>query len=159
MAQSNLAKEFVRIRGILDEGDFKTILKNLFSLQVLFTTINRYMEKFIKTGENTLDICAGDIKDLCDLTAPLLAKYEKKINHNTMYKDLWDCDILNDEHFREWSIQYTNLFSVVAKLRCFLSVMSYAYCMLDAYEKQWNQNNDLTTVIANTIKNYIRYEY
>lgn len=159
MNQSNLAKEFVRIRGILDEGDFNTILKNLSSLQMLFTTINRHMEKFIKTGRNTLDICAGDIKDLCDLASPLLSNYEKKINHNTMYKNLWDCDILNDEHFQNWSKKYTDLFNVVAKLRCFLSVMSYAYCMLDAYEKQWDQNNDLTTVIANTIKNYIRYEY
>lgn len=155
-----LNEKYYKILDILKKGDRDTLYKSAWLMQTFYTDVNRQIEKFIKTQDpDNITLLAGELKDLCDLALPLLNKFEKKINHSTMYKDLWNCECLNDKHMREWSIKYTEMFSIVAKLRCFLSVISYAWCLLDAYEKQWNNNYDLATVITNSVKNYIKYEY
>lgn len=157
--RTNFSKEFVFIRELLDEGDMKKILFNLGAFERFYMNLNRQMQKFIKSGVNSVVIGSGDLKDLCDLAEPLLTKWMKQINHNKMHKELWALDRIDDEHFNAWGKKYTDLFNVVAKLRCFLSVISYAWCMLEAYEIQDEQNNDLTTVVVNTIKNHMRDYY
>lgn len=159
MAQSNLAKKFVKARNILEEGDFKEIHKNLWLFQDIYMTVNRYMEKFIKTDVNTLDVCAGDIKDLCDLMQPLLQKYEGEVTHQKMYKAMYAGEEVNDQTFNAWARRYTDLFDVVAKLRNCLSIYSYTYCVLDVYEQQWDQNNNINTIFTTAIKDYMRYNY
>lgn len=159
MERSNLVKEFVRIREIFDEGDFDTVRKNLWSLQNLYTAINRRLDKFVKGGENTLEIGAGDIKDMLDLAAPLLTKWEKKIVHTKVYKELWDCDVLDNKKLDQWCTEYANRCSVVAKLRNFVSVMTHSWCLLDAFEKQENQDTDITAAVTSAIKMHLKYSY
>lgn len=159
MDQSNLARKFVKARNILEEGDFKAIHNNLWLFQDIYMTVNRYLEKFIKTDKNTMVVCAGDLKDLCDLIQPLLERYEREITHQKMYKAMYEGEEVNDESFNAWAKRYTALFDVVAKLRNCLSIYSYTYCVLDVYEKQWEQNNDINVIFTSAIKDYMKYGY
>lgn len=153
--------KFLHARAVLDRGDFNEIEKNLWNFQDLYMEINRHLERFIKTDVNNLHICAGDIKDLCDLTLPLLLKYERQINHDDMHAALFSGKHkhIDDKVFKDWCVKYTKIFSVVAKLRNCLSIWSYAYCVLDAYERQWEQNNDMNVILTMAIKDYLKYGY
>lgn len=159
MERSNLVRKFVRLREILEEGDFDTVRKNLWLLQDFYTDVNRKLDKFVKGGENTLEICAGDIKDLLDSAGPLLTNWEKKLVHTKAYKELWDCEVLDNEHLDRWCTMYSNRCSVVAKLRNFVSIMTHSWCLLDAFERQENQDNDITTAVTMAIKKHLKYVY
>lgn len=161
MVTTKLSKKFIKCMDLLDEGDCKKIRANLWLFQDLYTEVNRQLEKFTKSGENRLCLEVSDLKDICDLTQPLLNRLEQKINVNRMHKALWDCNKLDNEQLDKWVGEYIILFDIVAKLRCFLSVMSYAYCIYDAWMKQWKQENDvdMPAELLSTLKRYIRYGY
>ena len=159
--QPKLVQKFIKCMDLLDEGDYKAIRANLWLYQELYTEVNRHLEKFKSDGTSKLCLEPSDLKDICDLAQPLVNKWEAKINLNRMYKKLWDCDRLDDKQLNKWINEYVPLFDVVAKLRCFLTVMSYAYCIYDAYHKQWKQEHDvdMSKMLLNTLKGYIRYGY
>lgn len=159
--QTKLTKKFLKCMDLLDEGDYKKIRTHLWTFQELYTEINRRLEKFTKGGQNTLQLEVSDFKDICDLTQPLLNNLEQKINVNRMHKALWDCEKLDNAQLDKWVNEYIVLLDVVSKLRCFLSIMSYAYCIYDAWMKQWKQENDvdMSETLLNTLKGYIRYGY
>lgn len=157
--RTNFAKDFVLIREILEEGDFKKILFNLGAFEKFYLDLNRHIQKFIKSGINNLSIESSDLKELCDLAEPLVMNYQKKVNHNKIHKELWALDRIDDKHFNEWGKRITDMFNVIAKLRCFLSVISYAWCLLEAHEMQDEQNNDFTAVVVNAIQNHMRDYY
>ena len=159
--QPKLAQKFIKCMDLLDEGDYLKIQKNLWCFQDLYTEVNRHLEKFTGGGENKLCLEPSDLKDICGLAQPLLNKWEEKINLNRMYKNLWNCDKLNNEQLHKWMGEYIPLFDVVAKIRCFLTIMSYAYCIYDAYHKQWKQENDvdMSEVLLSTLKGQIKYGF
>lgn len=159
--QSNLAKKFIKCMDLLDEGDYLKIQKHLWTFQELYTEVNRQLQKFTGGGENPLCLEPSDLKDICELTQPLLNNLEQKIKLSNIHKKLWDCQKLDDEQMNKWLSEILPIFDVVSKLRCFLSVMSYAYCMYDAFDKQWKQENDvdMSVELMNTLKGYIRYGY
>ena len=159
MERSNLVRKFVRLREVLEEGDFDTVRKSLWLLQDFYTDVNRKLDKFVKGGENTLDVCAGDIKDLLDAAEPLLTNWEKKIVHTKAYKELWDCEVLDNAHLDKWCTTYSNRCSVIAKLRNFVSVMTHSWCLLDAFEKQERQDTDITAAVTSAIKMHLKYVY
>ena len=157
--RTNLSKEFVFIRELLDKGDSHEIYKNLGRFERFYMAVNTQIKKFTNTGVNTICIASYDLAELVELTEPLIDKWSKQIKYTRMRRELWAPDEVNNETLNEWARKYTELFCVVAKIRCFLSIITYGSCYLEAFEKQDEQNNDLTTVVVNVIKNHMRDYY
>lgn len=160
--QTNLVTNFLKCMDLMDEGDFRKILAHLGTFQALYMELSRQLDKFIKSGDRaSMELETSDLKDICDLTLPRLQNWEQKANHNRLKKELFSCERLDNEVFKNWARESTDLFSVIAKIRCFLSVMSYNYCVLEAYDLQWKQNHDvdMANMFLKTLKQYARNKY
>lgn len=157
--RSKLVELYFYLVDLLENGKEEDLIKNIFKFEQFYLTTNRYLEKFMRGDDNKLELGAGDILNLCNACQPVLIKYEKRINHVDVHKEIWSLDDINRDTIRPWFKKLTDGFLVVSRLRSFLSVMTYTYCMLDLCETELKQTTDIQEVLRLAIKECLRDGY
>lgn len=157
--RTKLVELHLYLLDLLENGKEEDLIKNIFKFEQYYLTTNRYLEKLMRSDDHKFDLDAGDILNLCNACLPVLIKYEKRINHVDVHKEVWNLEAITRDTLRPWFRKLVDGFLVVSRLRSFLSVMTYTYCMLDIYETELKQTTDIQEVLRLAIKECLRDGY
>ena len=143
------------LRDIFISNDIKALLFKINLLKSTYEQVNRNIERFIKDDRFELDFTSQDLIDMSQECQVILNSLQQKINANKMLKELMNFEKINDKSMLEFTNNYADIFTLVAHLREFHSVICYSGCLLSALELQYQQG-ELDFQVIDAIKKFLR---
>ena len=135
---TNLIEQIGKCRDLIEEGDFKKILFNIYIFEKVYLEVKRNIDRYVKNPSYNLDFNHHDLSELSNEIAKYIEQFPSKFSSDLFLKSILDKNYekIDNKILAKHTQEIMDLFSVDAKLRECQKVLAYYSFVLRLWTEQ-----------------------